>query len=295
MKINKQWFQRYKRQTELIFLLIYFTINGLINASTVLMEEMRNDELAFRAWEPFVWELSSAYSTLLLIPLIALFTKHYGWQWSAPLKSLVKYVAAAFVFSLMHVSVMVLVRETAYTLSDLEYDFATSTNHLIFELLYEIRKDIWSFLFFVIAIEVYRYSLCQWLGDTTSIFESPAADSNHQTTLPEMLLVKKLGKEFLIQTREIQWAESAGNYINLHARDSMYPMRITMTEFVEQAKVYGFVRIHRSQVINLHFIDHIERQPSGDAKIQMKDGYTLTLSRRFKEQFEDSVQGLSLS
>ncbi|WP_439222828.1 LytTR family DNA-binding domain-containing protein [Idiomarina sp. ST20R2A10] len=293
MRINKQWFQTHKRLVELILLFAIFSINGLINATTVLMQDMRGNESAFLTWEPFVWELSSAYSTLLLFPLIALFTEHFSWQWKYPLKSFLRYTGAAIVFSLLHVCTMVLVREFAYGFTASEYDFATNTNTFVFELFYEIRKDVWSFTFFVVVIEVYRYALYQWLGDTKPIFQSSVPPAESHNVLPEVLLVKKTGKEFLIKTREVQWAESAGNYINLRIDEAIYPMRITMADFAEQAKFYGFVRTHRSQVINTHWIEHIKKLPSGDADIKMRDGTVLKLSRRFKKEFDTFVTSLS--
>ncbi len=102
-----------------------------------------------------------------------------------------------------------------------------------------------------------------------------------------------MGKEFLIKTKDVQWAESAGNYINLRIHDAIYPMRITMTDFAEQAKLHGFIRTHRSQIINAYWIAHIQKNPSGDADITMIDGSILKLSRRFKHDFETFIHSLA--
>lgn len=290
MNISKQWVQENKTVLELVLLFLYFTINGIINATTVLMEDVRDGVYSVAQWEPFVWELSSAYSTLLLIPAIAYFTQHYRWQWKHPVLTLAKYLGAAVVFCLLHVTLMVLFRELVYGFTSLEYHFATDPRSLLFELLYEMRKDIWSFFFFVIAIELYRYSINQWFGEAKPIFELPSeSEPQDIQPLPEILLVKKMGKEFLIRTREIQWAESAGNYLNLHVNNEVYPMRTTLTEFASQSSTHGFIRTHRSQIINVAWINHIEKLPSGDANIEMRDGASLKLSRRYKSDFESFI------
>lgn len=294
MVMNKQWFQTNKPFVELALLFVYLTVNAIINATTVLMHDMRSGEDTILQWEPFVWELSSAYSTLLLFPLIALYTKYYGWQWKYPFRTFLRYLLVGVVFCLLHVGLMVVFREVAYSFTSSEYNFATDINSLIFELLYEMRKDIWSFFFYIITIEVYRYVINQWVGDTKPIFEStPLEDVETSTSLPEILLVKKMGKEFLIKTKDIQWAESAGNYLNLYIDNMIYPMRITMSQFAEQAKSYGFIRTHRSQIINARCIKHIEKLQSGDADIQMQDDTKLKLSRRYKKEFENFVMSLS--
>jgi len=287
MTFNKYWVQENKSKLELALLFMYFTINSLVNATSELMEDMRGGRATFSQWEPFVWELSSGYSTLILIPIIALFTKRYRWQWAHPLPTVFKYFGAAFAFCLLHVGLMVFFREVVYSFTSLDYDFATDTRSLFFELVYEFRKDIWSFFFFVVAIEVYRYAINQWLGEAKAIFDMPKESAEQDVgSLPDVLLVKKMGKEFLIKTKEIQWAESAGNYLNLRVNGEVYPMRITLADFAAQAVPHGFIRTHRSQIVNIDCIKHIEKLPSGDATIEMLDSSELKLSRRYKSDFD---------
>lgn len=294
MNIDKSWFQANKFKIELTLLFLYFTINGLINASSNVMESMRSGDGAFSPWEPFVWELSSAYTSMALIPLIALFSKYYRWDWQQPSRTILKYMGMALTFCILHVSGMVIIREFVYAFTDSEYRFATDLASLLFEFIYEARKDVWSFFFFVLAIEAYRYAISQWLGNITPIFESSTKNDQEQAkTLPEVLLVKKMGKEFLIKSKEVQWAESSGNYLNLHVNNAVYPMRITMSEFAQQAAIFGFIRTHRSQIVNSHHIKHIEKQASGDSSITLQDGTCLKLSRRYKKDFDEYVKTLS--
>lgn len=301
----KMWFQTHKKRTELLLLLCYFVINGIVNATTVIMQDMRDDQLSFLLWEPFVWELSSAFSTVLLIPLIARFTKKSPWLWHDNLTSLLRYLCAAIVFCFAHVALMVAMRELAYLFSSSDYIFADSLHTLLFEFLYELRKDVWHFFFFVIAIEVYRYAVKQWLGDISPIAELAEAEmaeikKNSETVqvstpqiLPEKMLVRKLGKEFLISTRDIAWAQSSGNYLNLHINGEIYPMRTTLSEFSQKAVSLGFVRIHRSHIVNIHQIDHIAMLSSGDGEVELKSGEKVRLSRRYKSEFDQQIQQLS--
>ncbi|GEM_PF-1619108 len=290
MTLNKQWIQENKTKLALAIIFLYVSINGCINATTVLMEDARDGIVNVLPWEPFVWELSSSYSTFLLIPVIAYFTKRSRWRWESPLPTLLKYLAAAVTFCVFHVLLMVVFREVIYSFTALEYNFATNAKTLAFELLYELRKDIWSFVFYVVAIEVYRYSITQWFGEAKPIFERPnELKLEDVDPLPDILLVKKMGKEFLLKTKDIEWAESAGNYLNLRANNEIYPMRTTLSEFASQAASHGFIRIHRSHIINISCINHIQKLPSGDADIEMRDGAVLKLSRRYKNDFESFV------
>ncbi len=66
-------FQQYKLRYEMAILFCYFIINATVLATSVIMEAKRKgEELPFQLWEPFVWEYSSAISTLMLFPLLVL-------------------------------------------------------------------------------------------------------------------------------------------------------------------------------------------------------------------------------
>ena len=129
---------------------------------------------------------------------------------------------------------------------------------------------------------MYRQSVNQLLGDAHKIDEK----TTQPNTLTKLLLVKKLGKEFLIKTENIEWMQSAGNYVNLHIDDQIYPTRCTLSNFINSDNTESFCRIHRSFAINLNFIKFIETLPSGDAEVTMRSETKLRLSRRYKNSFE---------
>jgi len=101
---------------------------------------------------------------------------------------------------------------------------------------------------------------------------------------PERLLVKKLGKEFLVSVRDIEWVEAAGNYVNLHLGGRVYPLRETMTKLLGRLDPESFVRVHRSYIVRLDSIAEIEPQESGDARIHLVNGQQVPVSRRYREQ-----------
>ncbi|MBW8183544.1 LytTR family DNA-binding domain-containing protein [Shewanella nanhaiensis] len=281
MPLTPLHFQNNKTRYETLALLVYFFINASINATSETMEAGREQSVNFVIWEPFVWEFSSAISTLILFPFIALFMTKKPWQWQHSSSSFLTYLVAAFVFSFCHIGLMVSIREFSYLFSSLDYDFAKSTAELGYELIYELRKDLWSFCFFVIVIAAYRQVVAQYLGDVRCI----DTEQKEAKSLTKLLLVKKLGKEFLIKTEQIEWVQSAGNYVNLHIEDQVYPTRSTLAEFIERDASHALCRIHRSFAVNLNYVNYIEPMPSGDAELTLHSGKKLRISRRYKEEF----------
>ncbi|MFT5997070.1 MAG: two-component system LytT family response regulator [Kangiellaceae bacterium] len=291
MQFSKEHFQKHKFTYEMLALVCYFGINATINATTVLMEEARKASASFQVWEPFAWEYSSALATLVIFPLIAAFMRKYPWDWQTTKSSIGRYIVAALTYGALHILLMVAMREFVYLLSASDYQFSISFQHFLFEFLYELRKDVWSFCFFVAMIGVYRYIITQWLGDAQSISNKPdkQIDCQQSESLASILLVKKLGKEFLIKTKNIEWVEACGNYANLHIENEIYPMRTTMSDFILKSRRYGLIRVHRSFAVNVNRVHFIESLASGDSEVVMQSGKKIRLSRRYKIDFETLV------
>jgi two-component system LytT family response regulator len=291
MQFSKEHFQKHKFTYEMLALVCYFGINATINATTVLMEEARKASASFQVWEPFAWEYSSALATLVIFPLIAAFMRKYPWDWQTTKSSIGRYIVAALTYGALHILLMVAMREFVYLLSASDYQFSISFQHFLFEFLYELRKDVWSFCFFVAMIAIYRHMIAQWLGDAQSISNKPdkQIDCQQSESLASILLVKKLGKEFLIKTKNIEWVEACGNYANLHIENEIYPMRTTMSDFILKSRRYGLIRVHRSFAVNVNRVHFIESLASGDSEVVMQSGKKIRLSRRYKIDFETLV------
>lgn len=278
--IKHQHFQKYQAWYETIIVSVYILLNNTINATSMIMEESRNsDTLPFLIWQPFLFEYSSAIGSVLLLPAI-------GWLLNKrPIlsenfkRTFIIYLFASIVFSLCHITIMVWLRKLVYWTQDLTYDFGD----LLFELVYEYRKDLWSFIFFVMAILSYRFIFSRLQGEANAINQG---EDKPVTNNIDRLLVKKLGKEFIIKVEDIEWFESSGNYVNLHIQGRIYPMRTTMNNLIQQIQKKGFCRIHRSYGINLDAVTSITPLSSGDSEIKLNNGKTLTLSRRYKENFK---------
>ncbi|WP_426806157.1 LytTR family DNA-binding domain-containing protein, partial [Stenotrophomonas sp. SrG] len=79
-------------------------------------------------------------------------------------------------------------------------------------------------------------------------------------------LVRKLGRDLLVATADIEYAQAAGNYMNLHVRGHEDPLRSTMAALEAQLDPARFVRIHRRYVLNQGFLVSIEPLDSGEAR-----------------------------
>lgn len=286
---TKSLLQRFDQRPNVFsygILVVYFFINAAINASSVWMEHSRNGDNTLQMWEPIVWEYSSAVSTLLLLPILFWWFSRYPLQLTGFRRQLLAHAGGSLLFSLLHVAIMVVLRELIYHWLGENYDFGP----LMREFFYEYRKDVWGYLSLLISYHLVLFVYSRLKGEAHQLDSEDDSNTALSAKAPEHFLVKKLDKEFLIRTVDIEWLEASGNYVNLHSKGRIYPLRATLSNTLQQLSANGFSRIHRSLAVNHNAIDSIRYDSSGDGDILLKNGQQLALSRRYKEQFRAALQ-----
>lgn len=272
-------FLAHQKAWGIVLLVGWFSINVVVLATNHLMEYQRMGK-SLALWEAFCWEISSC---VILLSLIALGVwLNDRWLSRLPIKKwLLAHALATIPFSLLHVAGMVGLRKLCYSLMDSHYLFGD----LPMELFYEYRKDAQAYLTLALVIAGYRFIVRRLQGEASYLADSAESETNEPELPPERLLIKKLGREFLIQTSDIEWIEASGNYANLHVKDSVYPMRITMDK-LEKLLPATFTRIHRSTIINLTQVKEIQALDTGDYQVTLRNHKNLILSRRYRESFK---------
>lgn len=105
----------------------------------------------------------------------------------------------------------------------------------------------------------------------------------------ERFLVRTANRMILVQASDVDWIEAADNYVRLHAGEKRHVVRETMKNLEARLDSATFVRIHRSAMVNLNRVTELSALPSGDYTVLLKNGESLTLSRRYREGFERVV------
>jgi two-component system LytT family response regulator len=105
----------------------------------------------------------------------------------------------------------------------------------------------------------------------------------------ERLVVKTGEKTLLLRVNEVDWIEAAANYLKLHRGKDVHLLRETMNSIETRLDPSRFARIHRSTIVNLDRIAHLESWFHGDYCVKLVDGTTLTLSRTYRDRFEQHI------
>jgi two-component system LytT family response regulator len=106
----------------------------------------------------------------------------------------------------------------------------------------------------------------------------------------ELLLIKSRGRLIFLKMSELKWVEAERDYLRLHLEKDSHFIRETMNNFQRRLDQHGFIRIHRSTIVNIHEICEILPLLGGDYSVVLRDKTQLTLSRRYRSSLDDFLR-----
>jgi two-component system LytT family response regulator len=107
----------------------------------------------------------------------------------------------------------------------------------------------------------------------------------------ERFMVQTGNRVVLIAAKDVEWFEAADNYVRLHSGGIRHAIRETLKQLETDLDPRQFIRVHRSAMINLEFVQEIRPLPSGDQSVRLTTGQTVMMSRRYREDFERRAGG----
>jgi hypothetical protein len=237
-------------------------------------------------WEPVVWEASSAIVVIALLGFCRRASRLTAVLRTQPIRTGLAFAALACAFSALHIIGMVLLRELVYGALGATYTFGLSISNI----LYEFRKDLFSFstlsILFGLAERAFarRDSVAAATAITAANPVNPSAAFASSSRDNEIWL-RDGRSSVLIDTRDIIWVGSAGNYVEYAmAAGPRHLIRGTLQQEEARLSAFGIARVHRTRLINLQRIVAINWRKSGDFEVSLDTGETIVGSRRHKDQ-----------
>lgn len=103
-------------------------------------------------------------------------------------------------------------------------------------------------------------------------------------TLPlDRLVIRTRGRVFFLKPSEIDWVEADGKHVKLHAGKETHVVRQQLQRLEPRLAPHGFVRVHRSAIVNVDRIKELEPWFHGEYVVVLKDGTKLTSSAAHSE------------
>lgn len=281
--MQPQTYLRHRRPFEIGFWVLILGVHAVANSLTANIDIARTPGAGVAAWEPWVWESTSALVLLALVPLVIAFDRRFPLQRGRLTGSALAHLMFSVPFSLLHVAGMVALRELAYAWAGLDYRFGDLATNLG----YEYLKDVRTYGYFLACLYLYRFVLRRWQGEAEFLTEG--REDRPAEPVTDRFLIKKLGREFLVRVEDIDWVEAAGNYVTLHVGERLYPLRETMAGIQARLEGRGFARVHRSAILNLDRVREIEPFDTGDARAHLHGGGSVPVSRRYRQALKERL------
>jgi two-component system LytT family response regulator len=108
----------------------------------------------------------------------------------------------------------------------------------------------------------------------------------------QRVAVKKNARIQLVKIDDVDWMETAGNYVSLHVGTTEYLYRTTMASIESRLDPERFVRIHRSTIVNVDRIVELQPTFARELVVLLRDGTRLRLGAPYRDGLRKLIEGL---
>jgi DNA-binding LytR/AlgR family response regulator len=100
------------------------------------------------------------------------------------------------------------------------------------------------------------------------------------------IAIRSDGRILFIDPRDVAVVQAKGNYILLQQEKGSYLLKESISMAADKFKTYGFVRIHRSVLVNSLFVEEIRPRSTGEYELRMRGGDHYTVTRTYKNNLK---------
>jgi DNA-binding LytR/AlgR family response regulator len=97
---------------------------------------------------------------------------------------------------------------------------------------------------------------------------------------------KVKGRILFINPGDVVAVQSEGNYVWLRLETISHLLRESLSVVAEKLEPHGFIRIHRSVLVNASFVEEIRPYQTGEYGLRVKGGKEYTVTRTYKRNLK---------
>lgn len=218
---------------------------------------------------PIIWEGSSLVALVLFAFWIPWVAYRLAPPFVQPRWKLLLHIPFALAYGLVHVGGFIAIRSFLYWLAGAHYDFGAFLPHF----LYEFSKDALTY-----ALAVGGFAVIEHLLRLQSLVDTPG-----QTFTFDIRDGAKLTR---VRLSDVLAIASAGNYVEFVLNDGRrLLMRSPLSALETELNPRGFLRTHRSWLVNAAQMTALKPEGSGDYEVELGP-LKVPLSRRFPQALE---------
>jgi DNA-binding LytR/AlgR family response regulator len=115
----------------------------------------------------------------------------------------------------------------------------------------------------------------------------PTAGGQRERGDDPTIPVELAGTTRMLPRSAVRWVEAQGDYARLHTAEASHLVRVPLATLAERWADAGFVRVHRSYLVQLKLIT--ELRLTGGGYVVVVDGHELPVSRRHTRELKDRL------
>jgi two-component system LytT family response regulator len=105
-----------------------------------------------------------------------------------------------------------------------------------------------------------------------------------QRALVERLAIRNDGRVTFVRVADVDWVESASNYVRLHTGKTSHLLRESLAGLETRLDPARFLRIHRTTIVNVERLRELQPWFSGEFIAILQDGTRLKVSRGYRDR-----------
>jgi two-component system LytT family response regulator len=102
--------------------------------------------------------------------------------------------------------------------------------------------------------------------------------------------IKLRGKILFINLGDVVSVQAKGKCVWLQRKASSYLLRESISVLAERLETYGFIRIHRSVLVNTSFVEEIRPLSTGEYCLRVEGGKEYTVTRTYKKNLKSLAE-----
>jgi DNA-binding LytR/AlgR family response regulator len=100
------------------------------------------------------------------------------------------------------------------------------------------------------------------------------------------IAIKAKGRILFIDAADVIAVEAKGKYVLLLHTSSSHMLRESISTMEEKLNLHGFVRIHRSVLVNAALVEEIHPLATGEYVLRVRGGREFTVTRTYKKNLQ---------
>ncbi|HKW87665.1 MAG TPA: LytTR family DNA-binding domain-containing protein [Candidatus Acidoferrales bacterium] len=123
-------------------------------------------------------------------------------------------------------------------------------------------------------------------GAMAEIIELPSERRDASNWQVPRIAIKHKRKVLFIDPNDVFSVVAQGNYVILEGKSGSYRLLESISIIAEKLRPYGFIRIHRSRVVNCGWVEGFSSCPDGSCLLRLRGGREYAVTKSYKQNLK---------